>query len=468
MTDEQSAARTHEVEINNSNRSTTPTSESFLNFIMSNWAEREDVEPEIRIAAVHAATRRATLSGQFAGRRLVIAAGSMKQRSNDTFYQFRAHSAFSHLTGWGADAEPGAVLVLDPTTAGHEATLYFRERAARDTDEFFKNSEIGEFWIGARPSLAQVAADLGIATRPLVEFAPHEEDLTLEDEDLERAASELRLVKDAYEIGEMQAAVDATAQGFDDVIAALGTATAHHRGERVIEGAFNNRARIEGNTVGYETIAAAGPNACTLHWIRNDGPVREGDLLLLDAGVELDSLYTADITRTIPVSGAFSPVQRSVYEAVLEAADAARAIVRPGIRFNEVHAAAMQVIERVTREWGFLPEQIDGEDTAYHRRFMVHGTSHHLGLDVHDCAQARRELYMDGVLEAGMVFTIEPGLYFQADDLTVPEEFRGIGIRIEDDIVVTEDGCANLSAGIPRDPDAVEAWVQRLRITQAR
>ena len=164
--------------------------------------------------------------------------------------------------------------------------------------------------------------------------------------------------------------------------------------------------------------------------------------MLLDAGVELDSLYTADITRTFPVSGTFTPVQRQVYEAVREAADAALAIVRPGIRFREVHAEAMKVIAARTAEWGLLPvsaEESLEPDAQFHRRYMVHGTSHHLGIDVHDCAQARRELYLDGVLEPGMVFTIEPGLYFQPDDLTVPEEYRGIGVRIEDDILVTDD-----------------------------
>ena len=457
------AQTTHEVEIDNSNRSTTPQNDVFTSYISQHWAQRPEVTPELSAAAPFAAKRRATLGGQFPGERLVIAAGSMKQRSNDTFYQYRAHSAFAHLTGWGSESEPGALLVLDPATGGtdtHQATLYFRERAGRDSDEFFANPEIGEFWIGARPSLAQVAAYLGIRTAPLADFRAGDDDRTLDDAVLARAASELRLVKDAFELTEMQAAVDATAKGFDEVLAALPLASAHPRGERIVEGVFNQRARLDGNTVGYETIAASGPHACTLHWINNNGPVLEGDLLLLDAGVELDSLYTADITRTIPVSGTFSEVQRRVYDAVLEAADAARAIVRPGIRFGDVHDAAMAVIERKTREWGFLPED-DG--TAYYRRYMVHGTSHHLGMDVHDCAQARRDMYLDGKLEEGMVFTIEPGLYFQPDDLTVPVEYRGIGVRIEDDIVVTADGCINLSADIPREADAVEAWVQRQR-----
>lgn len=453
----ESAQTTHEVEIDNSNRSTTPQSDSFAEYISAHWADRPETLPARLPVADHAARRRAALAAEFPGQRLVFAAGAMQQRSNDTFYQFRAHSAFAHLTGWGAESEPGAILVLDPAGDTHEATLYFRERAGRDSDEFFANPEIGEFWIGARPSLGQVAAMLGIPTAHLADFTATADDLTIDDADLARAASELRLVKDAFELAEMQAAVDATATGFTEVLAALPQASAHPRGERIVEGVFNQRARLDGNTVGYETIAASGPHACTLHWIRNDGPVRSGDLLLLDAGVELDSLYTADITRTVPVSGTFTEVQRRVYETVLEAADAARAIVRPGIRFSEVHAAAMAVIERRTREWGFLPED-DG--TAYYRRYMVHGTSHHLGLDVHDCAQARREMYMEGILEPGMVFTIEPGLYFQPDDLTVPEEYRGIGVRIEDDIVVTEDGCVNLSASIPRTADEVEAWIR--------
>jgi len=477
---------THEAEVSNESRSTAPRGDAFLDYISRGWADRDDPPPAQREAAAYAAERRRALSGQFPGERLVIHAGLMKQRSNDTFHPFRAHSAFAHLTGWGSDAEPGAVLVLDATADGFEETLHFRERAGRDSEEFFANPEIGEFWIGPRPSLAQVAAGLGLATAPLDSFEPREGDRALgagdDDPDLARATSELRLVKDDYELAQLQLAVDATARGFDEVLASLGRAAAAPRGERVVEGVFNQRARLDGNEVGYETIAAAGHHACTLHWVRNDGDIREGELLLLDAGVELDSLYTADITRTVPISGAFSPVQRRVYEAVLEAADAARAIVRPGIRFGDVHDTAMRVIERRTREWGLplgiaieggAPEAAapgggvetgtDAEAIPYHRRYMVHGTSHHLGLDVHDCAQARREMYLDGIVEAGMCFTIEPGLYFQPDDLTVPDEYRGIGVRIEDDIVVTETGCLNLSAAIPRTADDVEAWVRAAR-----
>ncbi len=459
------------------NRSTTPSSDAFREFIFGGWAERPAPLPAPREQAAFAAARRIRLAAQFPGATLVIPAGPAKVRSNDTDYPYRAHSAFSHLTGWASDTVPGAVLVIGPGDDA-PATLFFTPTAGRDSEEFYANAAIGEFWTGPRPSLAHVAADLGLATRPLVELeAAGDEVLVLRGVDpsadelaavsvaeaeLLRAVSELRLVKDAYEVAEMRAAIAATKTGFDDVVADFPQIVAHPRGERLVEGTFNRRARAEGNTVGYDTIAASGAHACILHWTRNDGPVAPGDLLLLDAGVELDSLYTADITRTLPVSGTFTEVQRRVYEAVREAADAAFRIVRPGIRFREIHAEAMKVIAARTAEWGLLPvsaEESLQPELQYHRRYMVHGTSHHLGIDVHDCAQARRELYLDGVLEPGMVFTIEPGLYFQPDDLTVPEEYRGIGVRIEDDILVTADGAENLSAGIPRTADEVEAWL---------
>lgn len=463
------------------NRSTTPTSDVFREFISGGWAERPDVAPSPRPQAAFAAARRLRLAARFPGATLVIPAGPAKVRSNDTDYPYRAHSAFSHLTGWASDTVPGAVLVIGPGDDA-PATLFFTPTAGRDSEEFYANAAVGEFWTGPRPSLAHVAADLALGTRPLVDLAaPGEQVLVLRGVDADadelapasaaeaellRTVSELRLVKDEYEIAEMRAAVAATRQGFDDVIADLPQIVAHPRGERLIEGTFNRRARAEGNTVGYDTIAASGPHACILHWTRNDGPVVPGDLVLIDAGVELDSLYTADITRTLPVSGTFTQVQRRVYEAVREAADAAFAIVRPGIRFREIHAEAMKVIAAKTAEWGLLPvsaEESLETGAQYHRRYMVHGTSHHLGIDVHDCAQARRELYLDGVLEPGMVFTIEPGLYFQPDDLTVPEEYRGIGVRIEDDILVTADGAENLSADIPRTADEVEEWLASSR-----
>jgi Xaa-Pro aminopeptidase len=472
-------------------RSTLPSTPEFGTYMSSNWDDAPDRRPDRREVAAYAARRRAAVSAQHPGLWLVVPAGDLVQRSNDTDYPFRAHSGFAHLTGWGSDTVPGSVLVLEPVeNEEHSATLFFPAAPGRDTTEFFTDARTGEFWTGPRPSLAHVEAELGLRTRPLSELPELLNSLgddtavvaeadpgvnehlsrtpsaasTL-DADLFRTLSEIRLVKDDYEIEQMRRAVAATARGFDDIVAGLPVSSGHVRGERVVEGIFHSRARLEGNDVGYATIAASGHHATVLHWEKNDGPVLAGDLLLVDAGVEMDSYYTADITRTVPVGGRFSPVQRRVYEAVLDAADAAFAVTRPGVRFLDVHEAAMAVIASRLDEWGLLTMSVEEaleRDNQPHRRYMVHGTSHHLGLDVHDCAQARLELYQEGVLEEGMIFTIEPGLYFQSTDLTVPAEYRGIGVRIEDDILVTADGAENLSVALPRSADDVEAWVSRL------
>jgi Xaa-Pro aminopeptidase len=232
----------------------------------------------------------------------------------------------------------------------------------------------------------------------------------------------------------------------------------------VIEGIFNLRARVEGNDVGYDTIAATGSNATVLHWTHNNGTVRRGDMLLLDAGVECENLYTADVTRTLPISGVFSPAQRRIYNLVLAAQKAALAAVKPGVAFNVPHDAAMRVLAQGLIDLGILSGDLDTtmrRDRQLHRRYTLHGTSHMLGLDVHDCAQARDDVYR-GELHEGYVLTVEPGLYFQPNDLTVPEEYRGIGVRIEDDVLVTAEGALNLSRALPREPDEVEAWMRAI------
>jgi Xaa-Pro aminopeptidase len=446
-------------------RSRTPHSEKFLKYIGSNWADRADNLPKVSVVASYASARRQAVAQKFAGELILIEAGGTKVRSNDTDYPYRAHSAFAHLTGWGAQTVADSVLVIDARTQTTNSILFFNPTAGRDSEEFFANSAIGEFWVGARPTLAQVSALLDIETRPLSELESLIADSkakSLEDEDLAQFVSELRLIKDEFEIAEMRSAVAASIKGFEAVARNLVDATLHERGERVVETAFYTQARIHGNNLGYDTIAASGAHACILHWTNNDGAVHDGDLILVDAGVELESLYTADITRTIPVNGKFSTVQKKIYEAVLEAADAAFKAAKPGVKFKDVHAAAMQVIARKVSEWGFInmsAEESLKEENQLHRRWMVHGTSHHLGLDVHDCAQARKEMYLDAELQPGMIFTIEPGLYFHADDLSVPEEFRGIGVRIEDDVLVTETGVENLSAALPRKVEEIEAWV---------
>ncbi len=481
-----------------------PTTEEFRTFVAEDWAPRSATRPDLTEAARRAASRREQVSAAHEGERLVIPAGGLKVRSNDTDYVFRPHSAFAHLTGLGADREPDAVLVMEPREGGgHESILYFRPMAPRDSEEFFGDARYGEFWVGPRPSIEDIESELGLTGRHIDGFVDAatkdagevtvrvvrdadreltaaldtariangavEEGLAEADDALAHDLSHLRMVKDDWEIEQMQAAVDATKVGFEAVIADLPTALESGRGERWVEGVFGLHARHQGNGVGYDSICAAGDHANTLHWIKNTGEVRDGDLILLDAGVELDSLFTADITRTLPANGRFTQAQREIHDAVEAAQAAGIAAVKPGNKFSDVHAAAIRVIAEHLHTWGLLPEGVSVDDTLdpehgqYHRRWMVHGTSHHLGIDVHDCALATRSEYMDAELQPGMILTVEPGLYFKADDLKVPERFRGIGVRLEDDVVVTEDGCRNLSADFPHSADDVEAWIAEVQ-----
>ncbi|MEV6103922.1 aminopeptidase P family protein [Streptomyces sp. NPDC051940] len=442
------------------------------------WADTERTDLEPAEQAPHAARRRAALSARFPGERLVIPSGNLKIRSNDDPYPFRPYSGYVHLTG---DQARDGALVLEPRPGGgHDAHCYQLPRDSRDTDEFW-TGYTAELWMGRRPTLAEAETLLGLPCRDVrtitadlagssgtptrivrgVDAALQAALDTDEDRDaeLEAALSDLRLVKDAWEIGEMRRAVDSTVRGFTDVVRELSTAVA--TSERWLEGTFFRRARLEGNDVGYGSICAAGEHATIMHWTRNDGPVRPGELLLLDAGVETGTLYTADVTRTLPISGTFSPVQREVYDAVYAAQEAGMAAVRPGAPYRDFHEAAQRSMAEQLVKWGFIEGPADrAYELGLQRRFTMAGTGHMLGLDVHDCARARTEDYVNGVLEPGMVLTVEPGLYFQPDDLTVPAEFRGIGVRIEDDLLVTEEGHENLSAGLPRSADEVEAWMR--------
>jgi Xaa-Pro aminopeptidase len=354
-------------------------------------------------------------------------------------------------------------------TIGQIAHLYMNPRSTRDTDAFYRDAKYGELWVGRRFTLAEAQTTYQIETRNLSELDSHLSDgkkaLTVEDEELSIFMSEQRLCKDEYEIREMQRAVDATALGFNDVIHAIPAAVETPRGERVLDAAFYGRARIAGNELGYNTIVGAGSHACVLHWIRNDGDIHRGQLVLVDAGVEMESFYTADITRTLPVNGIFSPSQRALYMLVYEAQLAGFAAVKPGALFSDINKACQAVLAQGLADMGVLTvsaEESLKPEVGLHRRWTLHGVSHHLGLDVHDCAQARKEMYLDAPLREGMVLTVEPGLYIQPDDELFSPEYRGIGIRIEDDVVVTADGYRNLSENIPRHPDDIEKWMQTL------
>ncbi|MCU1595942.1 MAG: Xaa-Pro aminopeptidase [Frankiales bacterium] len=445
-----------------------------LEFMSTGWADRSADLPAEGAAAPFRAERRRRLAEQFPGEVLVIPSGRLKVRSNDTDYPFRPGSDFAWLAG---SFEPDAVLVID---ADGTATLFQAPSWDRTTPAFFTDRN-GELWVGPRPSLDAVTAELGITARPLEELeklqgtaarvlqgydeaaAAFFESSEQADKELATWLSEARLVKDEWEVAQLQEAVNATIKGFEDVARALPQAV--ETSERWAEGVFGLRARVEGNDVGYGSICAAGSHACTLHWTDNDGPVVPGELILLDMGVEGNELYTADVTRTLPVNGTWTPRQREVYELVYRSQEAALAECKPGNSFLDPHKAAMRVLAEGLEAMGIVEsaQEVLADDDKRYSRWTLHGVSHMLGLDVHDCAHARDEVYRDGPLLPGYVLTVEPGLYFQPDDLLVPEDLRGIGVRIEDDVLITEDGYRNLSAALPRDPDAVETWMASLR-----
>lgn len=434
--------------------------EAYAAFMRTGWGERE-LDVPIHPIAEYAEARRARLADAFPGERLVLPSGTYKVRANDTDYRFRSDTAHTYFTG---NQTSDAVLVLEDG----EAVLYARPRATRDTDEFFRDRQYGELWAGRRPSADEISDSLGIEVRhvdDLPSFADNRKtrDITT-DEDLARVASELRLVKDQWEVDELQEACDITTLGFEDSVREWDRVLEF--GERWIEGTFFRRARAMGNDIGYDSIVGGGSHATTLHWIDNTGPITPGQLVLLDMGVEGKNLYTADVTRTIPVDGRFTPLQRDLYDLVHTAQQAGIEAIKPGVPFLAAHNAAMEILAHGLSDLGLLPvsaeEALDPESKLY-ARWTLHGTSHMLGLDVHDCGRTSKDIYPNGDLAEGMVLTVEPGLYFQEDDLLVPEELRGIGIRIEDDILVTADGYRNLSAALPRASSEVEEWMGALR-----
>lgn len=448
-----------------------------VEFMRTGWTDDDDPVTRLPVAD-QARRRRELLAERFRGERIVVPSGAYKARANDTDFRFRAETAHVYLTG---NQSNDAALVLDDG----EATLFFRPRYPKSDHRFWHDGVYGETWSGRRRSLSEATELFGITCRHIHELPAVLEamgetrvlrgvDADIDamvashsnpDADAELATylSEMRLIKDAWEVEQLQDAIDCTIRGFEDTVREWPNVLRY--GERWIEGTFWRRARSEGNDVGYESICAGGSHATTLHWIENDGPIRPGDLVLLDMGIENRSLYTADITRTLPVDGTYSTVQRDLYTLVYEAQEAGFAAVRPGAKFRDFHHAAQSVLAHGLEDMGILPcsaEESMDKTVRLHHRWTLHGTGHMLGLDVHDCSAAREENYLEGKLEAGMVLTVEPGIYFQTSDLLAPEELRGIGIRIEDDVLVTEDGCRNLSAALPRDPAAVERWMADL------
>ncbi|MCY2960877.1 MAG: aminopeptidase P N-terminal domain-containing protein [Planctomycetota bacterium] len=411
----------------------------------------------------------------------VVATATHKIRNHDTEYRFRPDSDFWWLTGF---AEPDSVLVLLPALkpdAKPRSVLFLREKDRER--ETWTGRRLG---VEAAPAKLQIDEARGIEKlwtdlpnllrgyervvyRTGVDEPRDREMLALlaklratakaaappPQAILDPAAflHELRLFKDAGELDVMRRGAKITREAH---VAAMRAAKPNVN-EREIDALLDSTFRRLGGTgAAYTNIVAGGANACILHYVENDQPLRDGDLLLVDAGCEVD-WYACDVTRTFPVSGTFTPDQRAVYQIVLDAQLAAIAMVKPGAAFDAPHQAALAVLSAGLVRLGLLTgtaEQVLAQETF--KRFYMHRTSHWLGLDVHDCGA----YLADGkprTLEPGMVLTIEPGLYLAEDDTTIDARWRGIGVRIEDDVLVTQDGHEVLTRGIPKSVDEVEA-----------
>ena len=459
----------------------------FVDFMLQGWRdEGVDLTPVPHVKNL--SRRRARLSEAFPGDTLVVPTGTIRSRTFGAPYPFRGGSDFLWLTG---DQEPDSVLVLHPTANGHDAVLYVRPRSDTSSGAQYLDRVDGEIWHGRRFSPQEKSVILEIDTRTLAELpaavgrvASSDTVRVLRGYDagfdagllpvtarnvgrdalLASVLSELRLVKDDWEIEQIQDAVDATVLGFEDVARRLPADMSFP--ERLVDGVFGWRARVAGNGIGYSSVVGGGPRTTVLHWSHNTGTVEPGQTLLMDMGVENVHCYTADVTRVLPVSGTFSTAQRDVYDIVHASRCAGLAVMAPGVAFREVHLTCMQVLAEGLHGLGILPgsvaEAMD-PDTMSYRRWSLHGFGHMLGLDIHDCGHARPEAYGDGVLRENHVLTMEPGLYMQPHDELVPEELRGIGVRLEDDVMVTADGVRVLTQALPTASHEIESWLAAQR-----
>lgn len=478
----------------------------FKDIIFTHWdPEVSKVTYSRSPMADDAAVNRDRLAHELPGERLVIPAGAPRHRTWDVDFLYHPAVAFTHLTGLGKDYEPWAALVIDPVinadgSVGHHDTIYVEPFIDRTNPRFFSDSKHGEFWIGPRPLPSDLAVMSGIevksvdalsdalgrgagsdgirirlmrgydeqmdarvnAVRERCGLGGAEENADV-DAILEEREDEGRIIKHPREIEEIRKAVRAAERGFDRVADMLPVARKVDRGERLLEATFTHSARFDGNGVSFETNAGSGQRATILDYHANDRRLEDGDLFLIDAGVETESLYCSDITRTFPVNGKFSKPQREIYQAVLDSSNAAIAAAnKPGAVYHDMIGAVMDSIAHSLEKLGILPvsaEEALGPDGHQYYRWLYHGTGHFMGLDVHDSYHSRDEMYPFSRLKPGMVFTLEPGLYFDEADELVPERYRGIGVRIEDDLEVTPEGETRLMTRFARTPDEIEQWL---------
>ena len=433
----------------------------------------------MKISKAEFARRRKNLMGMMDKHTIAIIPGAREvTRSRDTEYPFRQNSDLFYLTGF---EEPDAVLVLVPGRRQGQVVLFCRERdpdmelwngyrlgpegavAYLGVDDAFPIDDLDEILPGLIEGTQRIYYSMGHddvfdqrvmgwvnQIRKLVRTgAAPPADFT----DLAFLLHEQRLIKSAAEVRVMRKAGEISAAAHVRAMQECQPGRYEYHLEAAIQHTFaEHGARFPA----YNSIVGSGANACVLHYTENAAKMRAGDLVLIDAGCEYQG-YAADITRTFPVSGQFSTEQRAIYDVVLEAQRAAIAKVRPGNTWNQPHDATVRVITRGLIKLGLLRgkerELIKAE--AY-RDFYMHRAGHWLGLDVHDVGEYR----VDGrwrQLEPGMVLTIEPGIYIAADNTKVPKRWRGIGVRIEDDVVVTEQGCDVLTGDVPKRADEIEA-----------
>jgi len=419
----------------------------------------------------------------------IVPAAPMQTRSRDTEYPYRQDSDFFYLSGF---VEPEAVLVLVPGRAHGEFVMFCRERD-RDmeiwngyragpegvvkqygADDAFPIGDIDEILPGLLEGTDRVYYAMGKdkefdrqvmewvnTIRAKVRAGAHPPGEFIA---LDHLLHDMRLYKSKAELRLMQQAADITAD-------AHAHAMQFCRGgmmEYQLEAEFLHQFGRQGSRFpAYSSIVGGGANGCILHYIDNNAQLKDGDLVLIDAGAEYQH-YAADITRTFPVSGKFSPQQRALYDVVLKAQLAAIKEVKPGNHWNQPHEAAVRELTKGLVKLGLLQGAVDEliANEGY-RRFYMHRTGHWLGMDVHDVGDykvgdAWREL------EPGMVLTVEPGLYVAPDDTSVDAQWRGIGIRIEDDVLVTDKGRKVLTARAPKDADEIEALMAAARAADQR
>jgi Xaa-Pro aminopeptidase len=401
-------------------------------------------------------------------------------RNNDVEHEYRPHSDLFWLTGF---VESGSMLALGAGSA--PCTMFVRPkdlareiwdgarvgvdgiRAQFGADASYDSSELDarlpELLLDRQRLYYALGHDRAMDDRVLaaLQLAQHRARkgriAPTEIVDPSTVVHELRWSKDEAEIATMQRAADISAKAYERVLATLSPGMYEYEIDAELRGTFR---RNGSERVAYEPIVASGNNANTLHYITNDRRMDDGDLLLIDAGAEF-GCYASDVTRTYPVNGRYSPAQRRVYDAVLRAQREAIALVAPGASLVDVHKRAVRSLTGAMVELGLLEGSVDELiEREEFKRYYMHGTSHWLGMDVHDVGLD----WVDGAprrFEPGCVLTVEPGLYIRADDDRAPAELRGIGVRIEDDVLVTAEGHRVLTERIEKDPDAIERAMRR-------